>query len=361
MTGAALALPIAVEIFRMAYYATLLPNTALAKEASRSYWKQGWQYLHNFAAPYLLYLPFVLVACVVAVILSDRWMRGPAWRAVMIAPVAAALIHALYVVRLGGDFMHARFLLPAFFVLMLPLAVLPLRPLSVGVVVVVLLWAIPVAGWMRVKQVDAFIADERHVWMMVSGHENPVNIKDYAKTFPAYTGSLAGYLEKNGYRNLVTHSGGFPTAPDEFPGFRLLSLDPSIPHKIVIEGGPLGLSAYSAPTDVYVEDELGLGDVIAARLKMPQHGRPGHEKVLPESWVLARFAPPGVSAPDVSASDIDAARTALACPPLQELMRRTSGALSVGDLFGNFFAAPRLTRLRFPQDPTAAAFKLCKR
>jgi hypothetical protein len=75
--------------------------------------------------------------------------------------------------------------------------------------------------------------------------------------------------------------------------------------------------------------------------------------------MVARFARPGATAFGISDADVQAARTALACTPLHELLRRTSGALSLGDLVGNFFAAPRLTSLRVPQDPIAAAFKVC--
>ena len=40
--GGVLALPVAVEIFRIGYYATLVPNTALAKDSGGVYWEQGW-------------------------------------------------------------------------------------------------------------------------------------------------------------------------------------------------------------------------------------------------------------------------------------------------------------------------------
>jgi arabinofuranosyltransferase len=38
-------------------------------------------------------------------------------------PVACGVAHTAYVVRVGGDFMHARFLLPSLFAVLLPVAV----------------------------------------------------------------------------------------------------------------------------------------------------------------------------------------------------------------------------------------------
>ena len=49
--------PVAYELFRMAYYALLVPSTALAKAAASSWWSQGATYLWNFVAPYTLWLP----------------------------------------------------------------------------------------------------------------------------------------------------------------------------------------------------------------------------------------------------------------------------------------------------------------
>ena len=44
------------------------------------------------------------------------------------APVVAGLVHALYITAIGGDFMHARLLLPAVFGFVAPVAVISLAP-----------------------------------------------------------------------------------------------------------------------------------------------------------------------------------------------------------------------------------------
>ena len=54
-------LPVGYQIFRMGYYALLVPGTALAKDATGDKWSQGLIYLANFNAPYALWLPAVLI------------------------------------------------------------------------------------------------------------------------------------------------------------------------------------------------------------------------------------------------------------------------------------------------------------
>ena len=44
-------LPVGYQIFRMGYYGLLVPQTAIAKDASGSKWDQGFVYLHHFPGP----------------------------------------------------------------------------------------------------------------------------------------------------------------------------------------------------------------------------------------------------------------------------------------------------------------------
>lgn len=61
--------------------------------------------------------------------------------------------------------------------------------------------------------------------------------------------------------------------------FDAVPLDASADVAVVIEGGPLGISAGSSPIDGYVEDRLGLVARRSARLKISQRGRPGRDKI----------------------------------------------------------------------------------
>ncbi len=95
-------------LFRLAYYGELLPNTFYAKSADRSYWSQGWQYTRLYFGVYL-----VLLGCLAAVPASWLLRRraGQQLDTALLAGVQV-LLTLLYVTRLGGDFMFARFYVP---------------------------------------------------------------------------------------------------------------------------------------------------------------------------------------------------------------------------------------------------------
>jgi arabinofuranosyltransferase len=61
------AVPLANQAFRMGYYALLVPNTAVAKEASGAKWGAGWRYLTDLIVPYALWLPIAAALVVVGV------------------------------------------------------------------------------------------------------------------------------------------------------------------------------------------------------------------------------------------------------------------------------------------------------
>src|SRR4030095_14165123 len=95
------ALPVAYQVFRMGYYAMVVPNTAVAKEAGDSNWAQGRRYLSDLVDPYRLGGPLAVLGRVRAVqVVSD--VRTRAWlrTAARTAPVAAAVLHAAYLTRL---------------------------------------------------------------------------------------------------------------------------------------------------------------------------------------------------------------------------------------------------------------------
>src|ERR1700693_1324755 len=90
----AAALPLGYQVFRMGYFAALVPNTEPAKEASAAYWSQGWRYTLDFAGPYILWLP-LLVASVWAIDLlrSARCEKDLPTTALVLAPLLVGLAH----------------------------------------------------------------------------------------------------------------------------------------------------------------------------------------------------------------------------------------------------------------------------
>jgi arabinofuranosyltransferase len=128
--------------WKLAYYGALLPNTAIAKLQP---WSQSWRvgvfYLATFASSYLLW-PLLALAL---------WRARPLVAAAdgAVAFLAAALgVWALYLVRVGGDFMEFRFLVPV-----LPLAA------------ALLAWGLAhaaLARWLRVGCVGLVLAGSLH-------------------------------------------------------------------------------------------------------------------------------------------------------------------------------------------------------
>ena len=89
---------------------TVVPNTALAKDAAELHVGQGWDYATDFVTPYHLWAAAALIVVVVAIRLAAQHDRRIT--TVTVAMLAAALLESAYIVAIGGDYMHGRLLLP---------------------------------------------------------------------------------------------------------------------------------------------------------------------------------------------------------------------------------------------------------
>jgi arabinofuranosyltransferase len=356
IVAAALALPLAYQIFRMGYYAALVPNPAFAKEASASYWSQGWRYLLDFLQPYWLLVPLLGLA-----LLSwfpsqcQRCKRRDATGVVLAAlPVAAALIHALFITRVGGDFMHGRLLLPALFAVLLPVAMVrPSSPIQLLAALVILPWAIVCAATLRVPYEGVGperIADERGFYVAAARHPHPVTLEHYRGFRWAKQGVAARELTAEDSRLLILVGGD------------RVGLAPDVKASVVVQRSAIGIFSYAAGIEVYVADLHGLGDLIGGRLRLGKRsGRPGHEKSLEEAWVLARFGEPSLVnllQPD-RAEAAAAAREALGCNGPKRLLEAVSRPLTGERFLRNLLESFRLHTLRIPAGPIRAAQELC--
>ena len=124
----AFALPAGYQLFRMGYYGSLVANTALAKEGTSLRWQRGWRYLADYADTYVIVVPAVilLIGGYLPVLRDRTGLRRGRETAVVAAIGVAALANFAYVVAVGGDYEHARLLLPATFAFCAPIAVVPL-------------------------------------------------------------------------------------------------------------------------------------------------------------------------------------------------------------------------------------------
>ncbi len=355
LLGAMAGLPLAYQIFRMGYYGLLVPNTALAKEASRSQWGQGWRYLADLALPYWLWVPVgALVALLATQTIADVRAGARLRAACRAAPALAAVVHALYIVRVGGDFMHARLLLPALFALVapvsLPLSVADLRParspLRVAAAGLVAAWAVVCALALprdgSVPRIaDGTIADERFVW----GAEVRLD--------------------------LVWHRWGDPR-PGEVRVFdvdRLAAI--AVPLRSGAEPSAASASltgmgnAYAWDLDVYVIEHGSLAHPVGSHLDHLVGDRPGHQKPMPPVWQVAGLVD-GAEVPDVdgvgllvSSRDLAAAERAMACGQLADYLDGIHEPLTPGRFLRNVVDSVANTRLRLSPDPQVAEDQMC--
>jgi arabinofuranosyltransferase len=374
------AIPGVYEIVRMGYYGAIVPNTAIAKEAFSGNLSQGRCYFDNFFRTYAMAWPLVASAVFwLSDLLADASRRRIVPFVATLAPAVAAVLHVVFIVAIGGDYMHARLFIPAVLAGILPVAMVPVPPLpggwrgwiSVAAIGVVAVWAPICALRLRVRVENVCnIGDERG-WYAREAHEaNPVEIgayrahQFYSTAQTTWDGlvkachglSLSGsrsshrpcrivMLNEDQQKEIGPTAASFPAAPE---------LEPRV--DAVVEGGAIGILGYFLPSSIHVVDRHGLAEPIVARFVLQQRGRPGHEKKLTAPWMLARFAKPS-PAEDAA---VTAARHALHCGPLASLERAVSGPLTARQVLDNIAQAFTLSRLRIPVDPFDAETQFCK-
>jgi arabinofuranosyltransferase len=334
----ALALPVAYEIFRMGYYASIVPSTALAKDSGGLYFSQGWGYLNDLLSTYWLWIPVALV--VIVVVIGLRELRDRRVAIATCSMLAAAAVSAGYMVVSGGDYMHGRLLLPAVFALALPasVAVRPTTLAKLGILAVGVVWSVVVIAAVRYPPPKPSLGVSQIAdWRLVLGKK--MFHKEEQAGF-LITGTQAHQLYKDGKRGYLQVRDTEPR-----PG--------KDPHKLVVTFGAIGVPGYDAGRQVWVIDIGGLAEPLAARTS-PIPGRPaGHRKQLDEAWYAARF---GAAKGDAK---VQAARRALACPKLETIISGIDDHLTLGRFFSNIWHAVPNTFVHVPGDPIKGEQELC--
>jgi len=368
---AAAALPLAYELFRMAYYALVVPSTALAKAAGSSWWSQGATYLWNFVSPYTLWLPFLLAVPLVGARVAG-WLRAGDRTGVLVlcTPLAVGLVDLLYVVHVGGDYMHARLLLPAFFALCLPVYVGVRSPRRVLVVpaVGIAVWSVVCLGWLRfipptvhgLNPQTVFISNERSSWITATGSAHPVTAADYRRALSGRAGAVLAEAARQvppGRQEVLVITD--PFAPLD-PSAALPARSP-LPFSLAVNLPAIGVIGYLAGPDVYVYDSYSLANPIGSHTTVLRHARPGHEKLIGPSWMLGRFGVPGATSTPggPSATSVAAARRAVDCDPLRAYLAAVTGPLTLSRMIANMGRSLSFTTMGFSADPTVAAVQLC--
>lgn len=335
--GAALPIPAGYQFFRMGYYGLLTPHTAVAKSASSSAWGSGLNYLQDFIGPYALYLP-VLVLAGAALWTFRAQLRPAALRSsttVTYLMVGAAAVHVLYVLRVGGDFMHGRMLLLPLFAALLPVFVMPLKELvSALAAVFCAVWAVVIVlrghpmDWEAYEQ-PLSIVDERDFWTYATNREAgypPRSAKDYLgmKFMRGYEEAGEKLVDGDALATIYVED-----EEKDLLNWLTVPREPGMDQPPTVYLVNLGMTSMNAPLNVRVLDTIGLATPLAARMPREEGGRVGHDKHLDVEWQAAQtgadieYLPPWYDKDKTRQ-----ARAALATPEVQELIASYSEPLT---------------------------------
>jgi len=249
------------QIFRLGYYASFFPNPFYTKSGAGSYFAQGILYLKDLVEGSLFLVVFLLA--VIALIITRKKHSFGARLLIFFS----GFLHGFFVIRGGGDFMHGRFLLPAFLLLALSsvgafdfLFEKNVFRKVLGITLSLLIFAIslyikPVQKKGRFYNKGG-ISDERFAYYRNNKLED---FKDLFEEGLIFMWKTMG----QDYKGLSERS-----------GVRL---------KIAYKN--IGFLGFYAGEKVYVIDKLGLTDPIVSRVKIRERRRPGHEKMAPFAYL----------------------------------------------------------------------------
>lgn len=351
------AIPFIYQVFRMGYFANLVPNPALAREAGLPNWERGFIYFRDYFGAYWLLVPLLAIAISLGAALV-RWGKVEARdRSLVVGAVlGASLLHMAFIVRVGGDFMHGRLLLPATFAIAL-LGWVSVRAWpSLLLAFVVVDWGAFAATRLRVPYVNgvgtAQIEDERGAMAFLS-HPYPVTLADYRRHDWVKAGNEAREIAGKGGRGIFAHRAN-----------QLIPVgNPKMRPPVVVMSFSIGMLGYAAADQVWIADRFGLADPIAGRMLLTNRDRrPGHEKNMSSAWVVARYGIPGSeqSIPEPAPESVSAARSALACGAIRDLLRAVEEPMSPKRFARNLLDSARFYRLRIPADAREAEREFCK-
>lgn len=364
----AIPVPLSYQIFRMGYYGLLVPHTAVAKSASGSQWANGWKYLADFSQPYTMWIAAIIVI-VLAVFTIPPLVTTKKHRVIIALVIACATIHFLYIMRVGGDFMHGRMLLLPLFTLLLPLGVVAInRNFMVSVVTGILV--VCGMGWATAAVIGGHpyqlpeegqeldIVDERTFWQLASYRDTPTYFaEDFqtARNMNHFVEKVAVGREMNAGQLLQIRLNKEPLVLSWEPVPRSAETGDLSTMPMSLTMINLGMTSMNAPLDVRVLDNMGLANPLAGRQPRMPDARVGHDKNLPLEWQLADSAVAIEDLPEwVDADYVERARQILYTPEYQRLFESYRGPLTAKRFFDNIvYSFTEGRTLQFTEDPYA--------
>ena len=296
-------------LWKYSYYGDILPLTYYAKSADENYFNQGFFYIWLYFRVHFI----SAIALIIGAFLlfrknpnngqvKDESHRGSPS---ITALTAIAVYLILFVARVGGDFMFARFIIPVvpfvYFVIERGMERLQVKArwhgFAVAAVLLVLTLAeekLPIDGFFHVidgKRVEEwanvvkgstqYIADER--WYYYDHNE----VEGLDRSTMDIFSEIGKYYE---------------------PIFRGLPVTVDIP-------GAMNMIAYYANFSTCI-NEFGLTDSFIAHLPISNRGHIGHEKRASDEYLLKRHVDFGLGAVDSKIPDAKTNIVAFEIPPL---------------------------------------------
>jgi arabinofuranosyltransferase len=249
-------------LFRYQYYGYLFPNTFYAKSIDLSYYSQGITYVWVFLQTYygfFLILPFGIYAAWqiyskstkpnIILFIKDTFItnRGNPQPILLASLLAGA--YTFFVIRIGGDFMHARLLIP-------------ITPL-LYFIMEQLIGKIEIRGW-RTLGIALILITTLFRNDLFAEKMNVGYIVDEVRFYtPAY------------------HT------KEKSDGLTLHRYFDGLPVRVAFWASKLRLIYYADPAYA-LEASSGLTDATVAHQKLLKRGRPGHEKFAPFPYLQSK-------------------------------------------------------------------------
>ncbi|MFH0981434.1 MAG: hypothetical protein V2A79_07840 [Planctomycetota bacterium] len=253
-TGTFLAIWVPFLVWRVWYYGDIVPNAYYAKSANLAWYGQGWHYVALYFRRYgvLLAGPVLLIFAAAKLRFMPHNRAKPIASFLLPEAVLAAAIafsYTFYVLRVGGDFMFARLLIPVtpFYLLLLDFGLISSSVLHTG-------WRLGIA----VVLVAGLVVSK----CPIPGRELRYGIANE----PVYYGpELRAFLDRRA-EVLARYFQGLPVRIGFF--------------------GTQAREVYRARLPMAIDCAPGLTDRFIARHVLVKRGRVGHEKLAPVPYLI---------------------------------------------------------------------------
>ncbi len=272
-------------IWKYLYYGDLLPNTYYDKSAEENYFGQGFFYIWLYFRVYFTSAIALIIGSFFlfrknpdsSALREDTHRGTPTWAA--LAAIVVYLI--LFVARVGGDFIFARFIIPVagfiYFIIERALDRFPVKMPKYRIAIALLLLA-SVLVENKLRYYSLFHTDDRG---------NPTENWNLPDTMKGSTRGIAD--ERWAYYNGYFINAGESRGPMAVYSDVAKYLEPffhGLPVTVAIPGG-MNMIAYYANFATCI-NEYGLTDAYIAHSQLSTRGRIGHEKKAADEYLQKR-------------------------------------------------------------------------